>query len=158
MAKGKLTVSFRDFDGERASASFDGEVVSDVNYTAQNALMDDIVTALEGVSIGVVARDVRTFYEADVSQVSATSEWAQRETCWLLSLYDATANKRFQRTIPCADLSLLDESETDPNKRRSLDLAAGAGLALKTAIEAYMLSPYGNAVTLESCVHVGRNT
>jgi len=154
----KLRGVYTDFDGERSTIAAEGITITAANLDAQEALMDAIISAITGVTSGVLRSTQKVFSDVDLSEALASSEWAQRETKWLLTLYDATANKRFKRELPCADLTLLDETETDPALRKSLPLAGGAGLALVTAYEAFMISPWGNAVVVESVVHVGRNT
>lgn len=154
---GFYKMSVRDFDSEKGSVSFYGTAITAANHDAQVVLSDALKAAIDGVIVGAIAED--SYGNREVLTDSAPAdEWAQRETCWLLTLYDSTEKKRSKQLLPTADLDLLNEAETDPNLRKALPLGSGAGAALKAAVEAFALSPWGNAVTLESVVHVGRNT
>jgi len=154
---GFYKLSVRDFDSEIGSVAFESVAITAANHDAQVVLSDALKAAINGVVTGVVATD--DYGNRELIDISAPAdEWSQRETCWLLTLYDATEKKRSKKLLPTADLELLNEAETDPNLRRSLPLGAGAGAALKSAVEAFVRSPWHNAVVLESAVHVSRNT
>lgn len=156
MAGSAFTYSLRDFDSEVGRTRFQGDTINAANFDAMNTLITALAAAIQGVTTGAQANDMRVYSETPAVGTPA-DQWSQREIKWLVSMYDATAGKRCRVEIPTADLALLDATSDDPNVRRSLDLTAGAGLALKDAIEAYH-KPFGNAVTVESVIVVGRNT
>jgi len=148
----KLNLSFVDYDDESSTASVRGATVTAGNFTAQDALFDAIVAAIDGVSIATLYKDQRILSEVETPKTLPTNAFAQRETKWLVRYTDdVDSNGDGSFEIPAADLSLLSANTPFMN------LAAGAGLALVTALEAGMVSRLGNAVTITNVVHVGRN-
>ena len=154
---GYYGISQRDFDGEMTTATFRVTAVTAANHDAQVTAMDALKSAIDGVTVGTIARDA--YGNKDEIAISKPSlEWAQRETGWLLVGYDSTEMKWFKNYVGCADLTLLDETETDPNLRKSLALGSGAGATLKTAYEAVVISPWGNAATLSSVIQTSKKS
>lgn len=124
------------------------------NVVAQQALVINLENAIDGVTIGEMAKSEIVFDRDILSQDPAASTLAQRENKWLMRYHGNTLNQNFQVSVGTADLTQL------PNNSEFLDLTAGAGLALKTAFEAIVKSPNdgAEAVTLDSVQFVGRNT
>lgn len=147
---GKLNMSFIDYSGEVSTVGVHFPTLTDVNFAAQNGLMDDLVAAIEGVSIGNLQKDARLAVETKFAVGNPANAFAQRELKWLVRCRDANGNPSgFE--IPCADLALLS-----PNTDK-MDVSAGAGLALVTAIEAGARSNDGEALTFVEAVVVGRS-
>lgn len=141
-----------DYGNEVSSSNFRGIDLSGANFDAQETLVDALQTAIDGVAIGTIFAgriEASTFSGPKTLPASPN---AQRETKWLVSMVDAVIGSPLTVEIPCADLSLL-VANTD-----KMDITAGAGLALVTAIEAYHKSVAGNAVSVVEVRHVGRNT
>lgn len=124
------------------------------NVVAQSALIVNLENAIDGVTIGVMAKSEIVFERQILSALAAGSPLAQRENKWLLRYHGVTLNQKFQVSIGTADLTLLS------NNSEFLDLTAAEGLALKTAFEAIVKSPNdgAEAVILDSVQFVGRNT
>lgn len=143
-----LNVRFIDYSNEVATA---GVYVDDA---IQNADANTLAGAIDGVSIGTKEKTIKTLSSVidNGSQVPPANKFAQREMRFLCRYTDATTGKRYSFSIPCADANLC-VGNTD-----MIDLSAGAGLALKTAFEAYAVSELGNAVTLNSVELIGRNS
>jgi len=143
-------------NGEPESASFRFPVITltAANLVAQQALHADLAVAINGVSLGVVRHTTTLLEETIGSGNPAASTLAQRENKYLLRMKDVVSGQKFRVSIPVADLSIL------PNNSEFLDLTAGAGLALKDAVEAVVRSPYdgSHAVSLDSAQFVGRNS
>lgn len=76
---------------------------------------------------------------------------AQRENKFLFSYRDNVTGKLCSAEMPCADLTELSGDAS------TVDLASGVGLTCKTEWDAVVLSPDGNATTLEQIKFVGRN-
>lgn len=81
----------------------------------------------------------------------ATNKLAQRENKFLFSYRDNVTGTVYTAELPCADLTETDSSAS------IVDLDSGSGLAAKTEWNANVLSPVGNATTLEQIKFVGRN-
>lgn len=124
------------------------------NYTAKKALIDALITAMEGITIGNPAKSEVVIDRQVISTSPAATAQAQRENKFLMRYHGNTLGQKFQASIPTADLDqLMTNSEF-------VDLTAGNGLALKTAFEAIVVSPNdgGEGTVLDSVQFVGRNT
>ena len=146
----RFKVTVVDYDTEKSNSNFRGVPVTSANYDAQVALADAIVSAIDGVSIAEIDNHDFTSRATDLAPTPPTNQFAQRETKWLVSMIDTSGNPS-NVEIGGADLGLLTGGSDE------LDLSAGAGLALKDAIEAYHRSLQGNTVTVQTVRHVGRN-
>lgn len=145
----KLNLSFLDYSGESSNVGVRLENFTAGNFAATNVLMDNLVTAIEGVSIGNLQKDSRIAVETKFAVANPANVWAQREIKWLVRMVDANGNSSTME-IPCADLSLLS-----PNTDK-LNTAAGAGAALVAAINAAAQSNDGEVLTFVEAVAVGR--
>jgi len=147
---GKLNLTYIDHDSESSTVGVRTVDLTAGNITAQLALQATLQTAIDGIANGALkTRSVL----AETEELAATppaSGFVQRETKWLVSGVDSAG---FSTTleIPCADLALL------PSGSGVLDISAGAGLAFKDALEAVWRSQQGNAVVVNTVIHVGRN-
>lgn len=128
--------------------------LSAANVVAQAALVINLENAIDGVTIGEMAKSEIVFEREILSTDRAATTLAQRENKWLMRYHGVTLNERYQVSIGTADLTLL------PDGSEFLDLTADEGLALKTAFEAIVKSPGdgAEAVILDSVQFVGRNT
>lgn len=143
--------TFQDYSREKSRVRFTFADLTAGNMVATQALMDDVRDAILGVqtenalqTYAIVAQVVFN------SRAPASQKTSQRENKWLCTIADNVTNKLYRHEIPLADLSLV-QANTD-----FMDLSAGDGLALKTAIEAGVKSPAGNAVSLVSVQFVGK--
>lgn len=148
---GRTTFTFKDFDSEQSSVAVWATTLTAGNLTAQMGLADDLRDAIDGVSIGSLTKDSRIASETKFAVAPPAVVWAQRETKWHVAMVETGTGNAVSFEIPCADLTLL---QTGTNK---MLITSGAGLALVTAIEAYVLSNDGVAVTVTEIVHVGRS-
>lgn len=113
----------------------------------------DLFNAITGVSLdGDQQSRLQVSTDKDGANTGpAANKAAQRENKYLVSfIEDVAGGKRGTFEIPCADTALL-VANTD-----KIDLSAGAGLALKTQAESYILSTDGNAILVTSVQFVGR--
>lgn len=146
-----VVLKARDFGDEPTRLGFNTLQITSANIVAQLALIATLQGAIDNVALGnfsgktVQAEDVPT-------GPKATVENAQREAKWRVSFTDAInpiGNGSFEIGMP--DLSLLVAGTG------VMDVSAGAGAALVTAIEAVVLSRLENAITVDTIIHVGRN-
>jgi len=148
---GKLNLVFIDHDSESSGVGIHSVDLTAGNFAAQSALLATLRTAIEGVSLGTLRQETIVAVTDDIPGVAPANAFAQRETKWLVRGVDGSG---FVSTleIPVADLALL------AGGTGQMDIAAGAGLALKNALDAVWMSPRsGTAVTVEAVYHVGRN-
>lgn len=147
---GKANYSFLDHDNEGSGVGVNIVDLTAANINTVLAGVEALRIALENVTIGTL-RQISVVGQSDIFAGGIPADGnAQRETKWLVSGVDSEG---FSTTleIPTAQLSLL------PAGSGVLDISTGAGLALKSALEAIWVSRQGNAVTVNRVIHVGRN-
>lgn len=149
----RAKVSGKDYGLEVTSAGFVLDDLTAANFDAQLTKFDGVQTAFDNVSLITFDGENYAALLSPAVSVPVVTE-AQREIKWRIDVKDATGDVLGDWSVEVggADTSLLVLNSDD------LDLTAGAGLALKVAIEANCVSRTGNAVTLESAKLVGRNT
>jgi len=125
------------------------------NVAAQVTLGGNLRVALAAVVLGNFLKNETTYARTITGNGPAATTAAQRENKWLFRYHDAVTYQKFQVSIGTADLAQL------PNNSEFLDLDdAGDGEALKTAFEAFVVSPADptHATILDTVQFVGRNT
>jgi hypothetical protein len=147
---GKYNLTFIDHDSEGSSV---GVNIADLNAGNIAAALTELAAlrdAIEAVVIGTLRQEQVIALTTDIAGVAPANGWAQRETKWLVSGVD-TQGLSSTIEIPTANLTLLTGGS------KTLDISAGVGLALATALNSRWISRAGNAVTVSRIVHVGRN-
>lgn len=154
MAKAKY--SLRDNSRELGRAEFN---IPDITVDSIGQILTDFGnfrTAIDGITLGVMAKEALVMDETNLSALAPTDPQAQKGIKWTVQYTDnqqyfdppvnAIPNAGYQQiftnTIPTANLSLL------ANGAEELNLAAGPGLAFATAFNAIVRSPYGGTTTL----------
>jgi len=146
--------TYRDYGnpGEKSSFRLFVTTLTAANLVAQQTLITDLWTAIEGVVLGNIAKRVVTVSETSPDDTEVTDPLAQRENKWLMRYHD-TSGRKFTAEIPTADLAQLTLGT------EFMDLSAGAGNTLKAAFEAVVVSPTdASAVVLDSAQFVGRRS
>lgn len=145
------TLKAKDYSNEATRFGFNMTQVTAANFDAQVTLLDNIQTAVGNVALGTFLGKSMQAVDVAVGP-KATVVNAQREAKWRVTYTDDVqpeGNGSFEIGMP--DLSLLVAGTG------KMDVSAGAGAALVTAIEAGVVSRLGNAVTVDDIIHVGRN-
>jgi len=145
----KVAIPFVDYSDEGST------VRVWVDAAIGDAAISALFNAVVGVTIGNAQKSVLEIStDKDAGTLGPSSNpFAQRETKWLVRATDTVTGKRVTFTIPCADLAQLTAG-TD-----FMDTGTGTpGETLVTSIEANVKSEFGNAITVNSIEHVGRNT
>lgn len=141
--------------GESTNATFPGTLLTAANFDAQMVLMDNLRAAIAGVIAGKVNIESRVAVVEEIGATPVTDKDAQRERKWLCRYHDSTTGDRYTLTVGTADSAILATNSED------MDLDdAGAGLAFKTAFDAYVKVYVGGALhatVLDSATLVGRN-
>jgi len=141
MAGSFYGLSILDNSEETGKTDFNIGDLTAVSLPGALTQMGALQTAIEGVILGTVS--VSRWGDADnISNTPPASPLAQRGVKWTVLMEDDTLHTKFKNLLPTADLSLLAAGEEE------LDLTAGAGLALKVAIEDLARSPAGNNVNV----------
>lgn len=148
-ATSKTTLTLHDKDNEASSVSVHAVALTAGNYTAQMGLADDFRDAVMAVVLGVLFKDTRVAIEAKFAPSLPTTNIAQRGIKWLVRCLDTNGNS-VSFHIPTGDISdasgLLVEEKLDPTSAEFI--------ALKAAVEAYVTSNDGEAVTLVEVVYL----
>lgn len=148
----KASFTYKDYDSETSTCSFDITTVTAANFDATNTAVNALSTAILGVQTENSLQTKRVMaVDNFISRAKATEKDTQREHIWIVTLEDATTHRLFTHQIPQADATLVG---TDVD---TLDLTAGVGLALKDAIEAVVKAPgTGNAVNVAGVHYSGK--
>lgn len=150
---GKFSITYKDYNGESSAASIPIPTITDGNIATITPQLGSLETAISGVTVGRVSREVTQGNVVDNGDSPSSDPLAQREIKWLVTLVDTVTGDTLRREIPTADLSLL------ANNVDTLDLTAGAGASLKAAVEAVAENPEtGNSVIVTEVRFVGRNS
>lgn len=146
-------ISYLDFSGEKSSVSFNVVTPSGATYDwdALEAIVDGIGDAIDAVCLCTRGNDTIRVVAQVGSQALPADEEAQRELGLRVFYIDTTTQKKYHITIPGPDLSLMVNAGFD-----QVDWSGTEMAALETALEANMLSPDGNAISLTSGYIVGR--
>jgi hypothetical protein len=148
----QVSFTFRDYADEPSNVSLHIEEVDAAGFDGAVSGKSDLLTAIQGVTLGEY---YKSFMSVDIDKglpTPSSNPLAQREIKWLVRCYDTVNSDLVTFELPCADLSLLETTNED-----KLDISAGAGAALVTAIEANVLSKAGNAVSVIEVLVVGRS-
>lgn len=138
-----------DYDGESSTTGVWGATINAGNYTAQVAAAQAFRDALEAVSLGTLRKETLKDFEIAYDDALPTDPFAQTGTKWLVRARETGTGNAVTFKVPCADLSLLAAGS------ENMDISGGAGAAFVTAIEAYVKSNDGNAVTVSEIVYAG---
>lgn len=150
---GRAIVTLRDFSRETSNIDVDIVPVNAGNLAAQSTALGTFITALQGVTRGVVARRVLVAEDVDVSSAIPTDENSQVEWKWLVRGRDTVNGKAYTRSIPCADPTGRLVTGTD---RMSFEVGQDANIAFRTALEAFVRSVDGNTIAVEEVIIKGR--
>lgn len=107
--------------------------------TEMGALTDAVMALVIGVKVGTGWGDNDSFVAAPPA-----SKLAQRGVKWTVVGRDTVTGVPVVNHIPTANLTLLPAGDSE-----DLVLTSGAGATFKTAYEALVKSPAGNALALE---------
>jgi len=156
-----LSITYIDFDLERTTIQIDGAPVLDdgTNLPAILAAMDAVEAAVDALAIGTKV-SVQRVFQTDIFERTRPDEAAQRECKLFITGHKLGAYTPKKLTLGTFDLTLLATPPAGTNLPSYLDLSAGAGAALKAALEDYWTCPdnYLVSVVVDAAYHVGRNT
>jgi len=139
------SLGLRDSSNEVSSTKWNVGDLTVLTLGAALTQMGALETATDNVTIGAIASSA--FGDSDSrAYVRPSDAQAQRGIKWTVSWEDAVTFSKGTNTIPTANLDLLPM--VGGVRVEDLDLSAGAGAALKAAIEALCKSPAGNALTV----------
>jgi hypothetical protein len=144
-------MSYKDYNSEGSSVAVRTADMTAANFDASVTAWNGLRDAIEAVTLASL--QTVTFLAVVQEPMGAlpVSEYARRESKWLVK-YQQADGVFGSFEIPAADLTLLN------GRTELMNLGAGAGLALRTAIEANVIGRDGAAVSVIEVQHVGRAT
>lgn len=145
---GTVTLGLKDYEGKIGSCGVFVPLYTAVNFTAQQGLVDDLVTAIQAVTLLNLATDTRNLAATSFAVANPTDVNAQRGIKWLVRMREAGTGNSVIFRIPGADLSFLAPGS------ENMDLTSTEGAALVAAIEAIVKSNDGTGVTVEEIVYL----
>lgn len=154
MSRGSFTMMDR--GGEKSPVNFYAGDITAVSIAGFLTQFGALRTAIEGVTIGTVHKEMWVGDDTILSQVRPATNLAQRETKILVTYQGDTSLKLFNLEIPTADLVALT-MDTDGDGIVLAD--SGPMAAFVTAFEDIGRSPDDSeeTVTVIRARHVGRN-
>jgi len=148
MPTSKLNLTLVDRDNEASTVSVHATALTAGNFAAEDVKADALIAAIEDVTLMVVTKDSRIAVETKFTPTLPTDPYAQRGIKWLVRCGDTSGNPVVFH-IPGANLGLAGILSGE-----NMDLASAQGAALVTAIEAYVKSNDGEAVTVTEIVYI----
>lgn len=148
MAVSRYTMSFVDRDGEVATVPVWSTALTAGNFTAQVGLAEALRDAIEDVTLLALQKESLVATETSYSPVLPTNMYAQRGIKLLVRARDTNGNS-VTFHIPGPDLA-----QADLMVGENLDLTSTNGAALVNAIEAFVKSNDGEAVTVQEIVYI----
>lgn len=147
------TIRYLDFSNEYSSVAFNVATPSGATFDwdALAAVVDGIGDVIDDVCLCTRGPDWIRVELQTGSVALPTAEEAQRELGLRIFYHDTTTNKKYHITIPGPDLSLMASAGFD-----IVDWSGTEMAALEAALEANMLSPVGNAISVDTGAIVGR--
>lgn len=147
---GRMTLSYLDYDSEGSSVSVRTIDLTAANFDANITALNGLKDAVEAVTLAALQKQAIVAVETEVSDPLPASQYAQRESKWLVK-YQQADGQFGSFEIPAADLTLLvSHSEL-------MNVSAGAGQTLVTAINGNVYGRDGALVTVVEIQHVGRS-
>lgn len=142
----RTLIKIRDHAKNEQSFSVDSGVdLTAANFDTEKAKSDALVSAISGVTLGVVA-DQQLIAERSTDSAAATSVSATIYTDWIIEYTDSITGTGLYRTrigtpdITNADLTLPFSNDAD--------LSNAAWVTFKDAFEGYVNTPQGNAASI----------
>lgn len=146
----RYSFTLLDNSGEKTTTSF--AIRSLADNLAFNTQSQALENAFDDVTLGTRFQSGASITYTG-SSVLPVSVYAQREIKLLVSLQDTVTGKRSSFTLGTFDPT----SVTIPAGSDVVDITAGNAATLVSAVEAFVASPAGNAVTVTGMRLVGRN-
>ena len=151
MADSYYSLTLLDYSAEKTNTRFRVEEITAGNFATQLTSLAALGSSIDNLTLGTLHKSATIQNEAVISNTLPTDVNAQRERKWLIRYQDTVTEKIYTAEIGTADLT----DNLVPNSDMAL-LTSTDWAAFKTAFEAVVLSPDGNAVVLYQAFHVGR--
>lgn len=157
MAAGTFTRTLLDRSAERSTVQINipvltGANISDFDWSVNTTLLGALAAALDAITMCNPVRGQVALAPVEDDYVKPANAFAQREIKLLVEYQDEVTKKRYHLAIPGPDWENIEGSDGN-----YINPLAAKWVAFKAAMEAFALSPDGNAVTVITGRLVGRN-
>lgn len=151
----KVVFSVRDFSDEYSSVMFPTTALAadGSNWAAVLADIDALQLALAAIINGHIAKRTIIVEDDKVNDTRPASPYAQRENKWIVKYQDDVTQKKYTLQLPTAELVIMSDGGDDMLDIVGITVAA----TFVTWLEDHMLSPDGNAITVNSMGFGARN-
>lgn len=166
MANGELSFALRDYSKEQSGFTVHTGAVTAISLPGLLTQIGTLRTAIDGMTLGVVAKESLMAFNTALSAAVPTDENAQRERKWLVRYVDnlpffddpinAIPNAGFGKVFTFSIPTALFVGTLLPNTDLA-DLTDALIAPFVTAFEAIARSPYGGTVDVLEIEAVGRN-
>jgi hypothetical protein len=146
---GRTVVTLKDRLGNSASVSVHETLLTAGNFSSQATLRAAFVAALNNLSDGLMVKEEVIALETKFTGSLPVDPDDLKAIKFLCRATDTNGNA-VTIQIPVAQLELA------PGVNKNVDLTGGAGLAFKTAWDAYVLSNDGEATVLNEVVYIDK--
>jgi len=146
---GRMVLSYVDRLNNIGTVSVHETLLTAGNFAGQATLRAAFAAALSNLTLGELSKEVVIALETNFAPTLPTADGALKAIKFLCRARDTNGNA-VTIQIPAALLSLA------PSATNKVDLTAGAGLAFKTAWDAYVLSNDGEATVLQEVVYIDK--
>lgn len=157
-----ISVTYKDFDLEPTTIAVNGApVLNDgTNYVAVKTAADAVVAALDALALGTKVKETFIATQSAFEETRPADKAAQRETKLFIGGENLSTFQPRHLTLGTFDPDELADIPENQNIPAYLDLSAGNGAALKTALDNYWTDApaYTVSIITKSATHVGRNT
>lgn len=146
--------TLRDYSTETTSVRIYNGDITAISIAGFLTDFGDIRTALEGITLGVMAKEQWVGDLTDLSALSPVNVFAQRELKWLVRYHDTVTQEKATLEIGTADPTGVMLPNSD-----FADLSVNPMLAFVTEFQSFARHPESatNAVVIDSIQLVGRN-
>lgn len=144
------SLTFADYSREKSTTTVN--TLSLADETAYNTAKTAFTNALDAVTNGTLQKDVSSLI-TPISALYPTQQGAAREVKIYVRMQDDVTGKVYGFSIPTFDVSTVTMQQNSD----FIDMTIAPATTLKSAIEDFVSSPVGNAVTVVSMEYVGRN-
>lgn len=145
-----FSITYRDYSREVSTVRVSTREQAD--NAAYVSARNGLISALDAITLGQ-EQGHQSVEVTSTSALPSSDSNAAREDKWLVRYSDDVTGKVWRVSIPCRD----DTAVTYQQNSDFVDLTAGAAATFVTQFEAFVASPDGNDVTVQSMERVGRN-
>jgi len=142
-----------DHSNQYSKVDFNIPDIDETVWVATNTKITALQAAVAALTTGNIAYKTLVAFRDEVDDTNPANPYAQRELGMRLYMKDTVTGKKFHATIPAPDLIVTGAVGTD-----DVDMTLSLVSPVIAAIEALVVSPEGNPVTIYRAKNIGRKS